>query len=209
MVALGGCQAHDSVEKCIVMMKFISYLLFCAPVIRDITLRSTSMVQGGAHGFYNAGNYKMALKLALVGLEKTKGMESKNDQWQWWEFMKLAIDTGIKLNNESDYEAVKQYALTDYSPSSREVAKYYLRLSMLGFNFNDKAIVDLAEMALKADESWGEPEFMLGWYMLKENIDAAISHFKKAIEKDASYKERIREDEVCNRYPQVAEIIGG
>jgi len=191
------------------MMKFISYLLFCAPVIRDIALRSTSMVQGGAHGFYNAENYKMALKLALVGLEKTKRMESKDDQWQWWEFMKLAIDAGVKLNNEPDYEAVKQYALTgDHTPSGREAAKYYLRLSMLGFNFNDKKIVDLAEMALKSDESWGEPEFMLGWYMLKEDIDAAIPHFKIAIEKDASYKERIREDEMCNRYPQVAEAIG-
>jgi hypothetical protein len=85
-----------------------------------------------------------------------------------------------------------------------DVAYSYLEFSRWKYlenNYEDA--VKYAEIASFADNTWAEPEFILGWYGLMLSTGNAENHLCKAIEKDQRVLFRIANDKICKQYPHI------
>lgn len=60
-----------------------------------------------------------------------------------------------------------------------------------------------ALIASKADKTWGEPDFILGWQALVFGAGNAEEHLIHAIEKDKRMLFRIANDDICKKYPHI------
>ena len=63
--------------------------------------------------------------------------------------------------------------------------------------------VKYAEIASKADSSWADPDFVLGWYGLLLSKGNAEEYLCSAIEKDHRVLFRISNNDVCKQYPHI------
>ena len=66
---------------------------------------------------------------------------------------------------------------------------------------NHDAAIAFAKTASKADDTWGEPDFVLGRYALALDIGNSMVHLERAVTRDPSIYFRISRDEICRRYP--------
>ena len=85
-----------------------------------------------------------------------------------------------------------------------DVAYSYLEFSRWKYKSNDiEQAVKYAEIASKADNTWAEPDFILGWYELLLSTGKAEEYLSRAIEKDHRILFRIASDKVCKQYPHI------
>lgn len=180
--------------------------LFHVPIISHLLKLSDNIMIGAIYGSFLSQNYEDSLQFSLYGLKRKRKNNNRHSHDTWWEFMKYAIKSALKVYKREYYEELRKLAINGPKPiEGREIAQSLIELSALGYSFRDKKdmsqLVELAELAGSADSSWGEPDFILGWYKLPNN--EAILHFKKAINKDPSYKSRVMHDSTCNKYPEI------
>jgi hypothetical protein len=64
-----------------------------------------------------------------------------------------------------------------------------------------------AEIASDADDTWAEPDFLLGWLFLVHGGGDPIEPLSRAIRKDPEMLERIIEDPVCGRQPHIVAAL--
>ena len=63
--------------------------------------------------------------------------------------------------------------------------------------------VAYANIATKADSTWAEPEFILGWYALLLGVGDAERHLSAAIERDHRMLFRVVNNDICKQYPHI------
>ncbi len=170
------------------------------PVIGNLLKMSDSILLGAVYGTYLIEQYEESLNYAFYGLSRKRKKHGDNPNW---DIMDYAIKSATKLNRRSDYEKLYQLAIA--SPDSvegREVGKIILRLAMWAHTFKDReGVVELVNLASHTDKTWGEPDFLMGWFNMPS--DESINYFRQAIEKDESYKKRILNDTACNRHSNI------
>jgi hypothetical protein len=84
------------------------------------------------------------------------------------------------------------------------VAYSFLEFSRWKYESQDyEEAVEYAEIASKADKTWAEPDFILGWYGFSLNTGNPEEHLSRAIEKDRRILFRIANDDICKQYPHI------
>lgn len=63
--------------------------------------------------------------------------------------------------------------------------------------------INMIHIAVRADETWGYPEYLHGWFGLFTSGVDSISHFTKAVQIDWSFLQRMKQDRTCQQHPEV------
>ena len=179
--------------------------MFRVPLLGGWLKSVDSILLGYAHGSFVSGRYEECLDFCLRGLVKKRKKNDSHTRWLLMEYIKHSVNSALKLNREVDYIKLRDLIL-DFPREKllvgRELSELILKLSMWGYNFNDRdGILKLAKLAGGFDATWGEPDFLIGWFSLPDA--ESVCFFRKAIEKDASYKSRILNDGDCRKYPEL------
>lgn len=67
--------------------------------------------------------------------------------------------------------------------------------------------IDYARRARMAEKSWGEPDFLLGWYALFIEQSDPTDHFLTAIKKNAEYLTIITHDPILAEFPNIIDQV--
>ena len=186
------------------LIRDVAIFVLNTPIIGDLLKLSDTVVMGSVAGAYFSQNYELCLQFALHGLTRKRKKITEYKRWIWWQqYMKFGTDSAYEIYSCADYEKLRDLALGGPAPEEhREVAEILVKLSTLAYACKDKeGSVSLIKLAGKIDKSWGEPDFLLGWFNLPS--DESVHYFNQAIEKDSSYKSKILNDKRCNKYPDI------
>ncbi len=84
------------------------------------------------------------------------------------------------------------------------VAYSYLEFSKWSYQTQGhENAVKYAKISSRADSTWAESDFILGWYGLVLGIGNAETHLSHAIEKDPRILFRIASNDICQQYPHI------
>jgi len=169
------------------------------PLLNKLIKSSDAILLGYVAGLFSNRQYEECLEYAYHGLSEF----ASKDHFVWWEFLRISVECGKKINKTSDYELLKNYALRGPKPiEGRKIAVTMLQLSKWGYDAGDfKGSIEFARMASVADENWGDPDFVIGWYLLPKQ--ESIFYFKSAIKKDSELRNTILNNSTCKRYPEI------
>ena len=128
-----------------------------------------------------------------------------SDRESWWFFAGLAVENLSASGDNDGMERLIVMARDGVPPfEGYEVAQTYLALSRWKYKQEDlDAAIGFAEQAAKADATWADPNFVLGWYCLVMGRDGASDYLAKAVEIEPGIYARIAKDPVCGRHPHI------
>jgi len=168
---------------------------------------------GGLHGniFRHRDNneYELSTEVALFALEKYRNKKSLCLQdmihHHWWSFMQLGVESATHTENQMHKDKLIDFANSGIEPfEGYNVAYSYLEFSKWSHLNNDtNTAIKYVKKALKADKTWGEPDFILGWYALLFGMDNAELYLSQAIEKDKGYLLHIINNDICQQHPNI------
>jgi hypothetical protein len=184
-------------------------LLAKIPPIKKRMAESVGGLSGRIFRCWEKQEYEKATRIAIQALEKYRNKKSRifhfMDHHNWWSFMKYGVDSVRHIKNEELRERLIQYANAGIEPfEGYDVAYSYLEFFRWKYDVNsyDEAI-KYAEVASKADETWAEPDFILGWYGLLFCKGNGEEHLVRAIKKDQRMLFRIANNDVCKQHPHI------
>ena len=180
---------------------------FRVPFIRRRLGRTMGGLQGTYFRCMSQEDYAEAAAIAVYGLEKYRRTRfqflGEMRHHHWWSFMKMAVDA-LEQDDDNELKA-KVIDLAKDGPQPFEgydVAYSHLAFSRWRAREGDHdAAIAFAKTASRADDTWGEPDFILGRYALALDSGDPMEHLKRAVTRDPSIYFRIYKDEICRRYP--------
>ncbi|MBS0289936.1 MAG: hypothetical protein JSS07_07895 [Proteobacteria bacterium] len=138
-----------------------------------------------------------------------------NHAVKWWVLMRLSIQIAqdlpkSTLNRVSD-PIQHLFKLGGYAPMpwrGEDVAYSFVALSLWSFELGKtQKAIEQVNSAIHADISWGYPEYLLGCYgLLLEGIEP-VTHFVKAVELNWNFLERLKQDPLCQQFPDVIQAV--
>lgn len=158
------------------------------------------------------GDYDNSFKYALIWMEGNCSGSSKYSHKRWWEIMGQAIKSGSKTKESNEaYEKLFNLIQNECGVANdRQASECLIKLSLWGYNFNNiDSCIQLADKASNAAPTWAEPYFVLGWLSLPFDETASLENFKKTIDLDQSYWQRISKDTECNKFPNLINKLQG
>lgn len=130
---------------------------------------------------------------------------------KWWKLMAEAVRISQDLANKSSAELPfpirRLLALSTDSPQpwcGFNVSYCFAAFSLWAFEQGKlrQALIFL-QSSIRADSTWGYPEYLKGWYgLMVKGIDP-IPHFVKAVQLDWTYLQRVTQDPLCKQFPKV------
>jgi hypothetical protein len=188
-------------------------ILMKVPPIKMFVSESVGGFSGKIFCCWEQDEYEKATHIAIHALKKYRNKKSRflpfMDHHHWWSFMKHGVDSAKHIKNEGYRERLIEYANTGIEPfEGYYVAYSYLEFSRWKYNANnyDDAI-KYAELATRADDTWAEPYFILGWYGLLLGAGNAEEYLCRALEKDQKLLSRIVNNDVCKQYPHIVNSL--
>ncbi|MEL0585004.1 MAG: hypothetical protein AAES65_09040 [Candidatus Thiodiazotropha sp. (ex. Lucinoma kazani)] len=184
-------------------------LLMEIPPFKKAMSESVGGLSGSIFRCWESKDYEKAAKLAIHALEKYRNRKSKitpyMDHHNWWSFMKHGVDSAKHIENEECRNKLIEYASTGIEPyEGYDVAYSYLEFSRWMYQLADyDKAVEYAKIASVADNTWAEPDFILGWYGLLLGKGKAEEYLSRAVEKDQRVLFRIASNDVCKQYPHI------
>lgn len=154
-----------------------------------------------------------AVALAIDALATYRHQSSRfpfpTGQDLWWVFMKFAVDSLQTYDDPDTWDELIEMARNGVEPfEGYDVAQSFLAFSQWKYRAGDyEAAVMFAETAARADVTWGEPDFILGWYCLARGGGDALAHLTRAIGKDPGMLFRIASDPLCSQHPHIIETL--
>ncbi|MDH5639963.1 MAG: hypothetical protein OEY28_01610 [Nitrospira sp.] len=123
--------------------------------------------------------------------------------------MKYGVDSAKHIQRKELQEKLIEYANAGIEPfEGYDVAYSYLEFSRWKYHVNSyEEAIAYAQVASRADDTWAEPDFVLGWYGLQLSTGNAEEHLSRAIEKDRRSLFRIVNNDVCKRYPHIIDKL--
>ena len=190
---------------------FVSLIRFLSkiPFIRTYIDNSSGGLSGRIFRCWDEKNYEKACDIAIYALEKFRYKKSWflpfMDHHNWWNFMKHGVESAKWIENEEIKENLINIAISGIEPfEGHYVAFSFLEFSRWKYEAEDyEKAIQYAEVAAKADETWAQPDFILGWYGLLLNKGNSEEHLCRAIEKDKRVLFRIANNEICKQYPDI------
>jgi len=190
---------------------FVSLVRFLTkvPIIRTYIANSSGGLSGSIFSCWDQKNYEKACNIAIYALEKFRNKKSLflsfMDHHNWWQFMKHGVDSAKWVENDEIKEKFIEFANSGIEPfEGHYVAYSFLEFSRWKYKSKDyEKAIQFAEVAARADETWAEPDFILGWYGLVLSKGSSEEHLCRAIEKDQRVLFRIASNEIFKQYPHI------
>jgi hypothetical protein len=190
---------------------FVSMLRFLSkiPPVKRYLNESIGGLNGRIFRLWEAKDYEEATKVAIFGLGKYRHKKSKMlpfmDHHHWWQLMKHGVDSAKNTDKQELKDKLIDYAISGIEPlEGYDVAHTYLEFSKWHYQINEyEKAVEFAMVASKADSTWAEPDFILGWYGLVLGKGDAETHLSHAIEKDPRILFRVASNDICQQYPHI------
>lgn len=181
------------------------------PPIRRYLSRTIGGITGAIGQCWRQGDYEKAARIAIFGLKKyrhkTDGVFGSMTHHHWWGFMQMATESLEQLRDvDSDIKAQLITLAEGGIPPFEGYDVAYSYLAFSRWRLREKAYdeaIAFAKIASDADETWGEPDFLLGRCSFVIDAGDPIEHLAKAIKKDHRMLFRISNDKVCKRHPHV------
>jgi tetratricopeptide (TPR) repeat protein len=179
------------------------------PAIRKYIGNSSGGLNGQIIRHCEKQEYDEATKIALRGLEKYRNKKSLltpfMDHHTWWQFMELGVESAKNSDTIELRDKLMEYAASGIEPfEGYYVANSYLEFSKWKYQAHEyEKAIEYAKTASKADSTWAEPDFILGWFSLVLGNADAEAHLSKAIEKDPRILFRIANNDICKQYPHI------
>lgn len=123
----------------------------------------------------------------------------------WWQFMHHAVYNLQNCPGTKKWETVIALARDGMEPfEGYDVAYAFHIFARLKFAHRDyEAAREFATIAARADETWAEPDLLLGRHALAVGGGDAMAHLSRAVSKDESILFRIANDSVCRQHPHI------
>ncbi|MEH6542700.1 MAG: hypothetical protein V7721_02055 [Porticoccaceae bacterium] len=194
---------------------FTSGALFLVRLIKKIPYfkRKIDESMGGLSGAIfrcqDSGDHLRATKIAVYAIEKFR---NKKDRFfpfmahhHWWQFMTHAAESAGQIDDHELREKLIHLAENGIEPfEGNYVAVAFLEFSRWKYREeNYEKAIEYAELAVTADGTWAEPDFILGWYGLILGKGNAEEHLSQAIEKDKRILFRVASNDLCKQYPAI------
>ncbi|MDH3594918.1 MAG: hypothetical protein OEU09_05680 [Rhodospirillales bacterium] len=171
--------------------------------------RTTGGRTGAISRYRKRGEHDRAADLAIETLREYRhqpeGTWRPSGRDYWWMFMSFAAESLEMCDAPEKRDEVIEMARNGVEPfHGYHVALSYLAFSRWKYREGDyDAAIEFAEIAAGADETWAEPDFVLGWYCFVLGIGDAMKHLARAVRKDRRILSRIARDPVCGRHPHI------
>lgn len=159
------------------------------------------------------GEYDKAVALAIDALKTYRHQKSwlpfPTGQDLWWMFMTFAAENLEERDDPDRWDELLELARNGVEPfEGYNFAQSQLAFSRWKYRSGDHdAAVVFAETASRADPTWGEPDFMLGWYCMALGGGDALAHLTMAVGKDSGILFRIASDPLCRQHPHIIQRL--
>lgn len=193
------------------MFRLIEWIMKNVPWLSRVLEKNDTLVMSIVAGCIEREDYPRALELCMQSLRNGSGKAGvAKTAWNWLQ-LKYAVECAKKLDRTDLRAELIRFAenAPPLTPGSREASNIFIMLSRWSFEAKDlEKMLSLSKRAVAADETWGYPCFLLGWYGLfvEERIDS-IKYFTKAIELDPSVRDEIRKDDLCIKNKETLAIF--
>jgi len=175
--------------------------------------RSVGGRVGAISHFAKRGDHKKAVAVAIDALKDYRH-ESINTaiptgRESWWVFMTFAVDSLKTYDDPDTWDELIEMARNGVEPfEGYHVAQSYLAFSLSKFRAREyDAALEFAQTAACADATWGEIDYVRGWYCLALGNGDALAYFTEAIRKDRGILFRIASDPLCRQHPHIMQRL--
>jgi hypothetical protein len=191
-----------------IVAEFLSYGIN-VPVIGQLLMHSFTIVCCALARLRRKRNYHGLYHLLITCLSQDNF--KKQHGYYWWYLMRFAV--AIAQERQINW-FVRDIVLEDNLVSlgglgPRPLKGYDVAYSFVGYSLwlfergDILAAIDLVQIAEQADETWGYPEYLHGWYgLFTKGVDSA-SDFTRAVHIDWSFLQRMKHDRTCRQHPDV------
>lgn len=135
----------------------------------------------------------------------------KGDTYRWWYLMRFAV--AVAQERQINW-LIRDLILEDnliligsLGPKPWEgydTAYAFVGYSLWLFERGDiQGALNMIQIASRADETWGYPEYLYGWYGLFTSGVDSVSHFTHAVHIDWSFLQRMKQDRTCQQHPEI------
>lgn len=190
------------------MIAISSYLLKF-PFFGKILKRSFPTICIALSRFRQKGDYVGLYGLLMDSLLAQTFRKQKS--YRWWYLMRF----GVAVAQERQINwLIRDLILEDnlilvgsLGPKpwkGYDVAYSFVGYSLWLFERGDiQGALNMIQIAVQADETWGYPEYLHGWYGLFTIGVDSVSHFTRAVQMDWSFLQRMKQDKTCKQHPEV------
>lgn len=181
--------------------------------VRHFVARTASGRVGAISRYTERGEYDRAADLAIELLKESRhqptGTWTSRGSDYWWMYMSFAVSSLDQCDDQVKRDEVIEMGRNGVEPfHGYDAAQSFLAFSRWKYEAGDHPpAIEFAEIAANADESWAEPDFVLGWYSLVLGGGDAMKHFAQAVQKDGQILPRIMNDQACQRHPHIIQKL--
>ena len=179
------------------------------PLIGDILRHSFTIVCCALSRMRRQRNYDELYTLLLNSLVTNNFRKTRS--YRWWYLMRFA--TAVAQERQINW-LIRDVVLEDNlillgSLGPRPLKGYDVAYSFVGFSLwlfergDIWGAINMVKIAEQADETWGYPEYLHGWYGLFTTGVDSVEHFARAVHIDWSFLQRMKQDKTCKEHPQV------
>lgn len=191
-----------------VLTGFLSYGLR-VPIIGRLLKRSFLVVCAALGRSRKHGDFPGLYALLIESLLTTNFR--KKYTYRWWYLMRFAV--AVAQERQINW-LIRDLILEDnliligsLGPKpwrGYDVAYTFVGFSLWLFERGDiQGALNMIQIAVRADETWGYPEYLHGWYGLFTTGVDSISHFTRAVQIDWSFLQRMKQDKTCKQHPDI------
>ncbi len=183
------------------------------PIIGTLLQESFSLVCIALNRFRRRGDYAGLYNLLVHTLLGTSFRKSQT--YRWWYLMRF----GVAVAQERQINwLIRDLILEDnliiigsLGPrpwKGYDVAYTFVGYSLWLFERGDiQGSINMVQIAVQADDTWGYPEYLHGWYGLFTQGVNSVEHFTRAVQIDWSFLQRMKQDRTCRRYPEMLKEV--
>lgn len=186
--------------------EFLSYGIKI-PVVGRLLQRSFTVVCCAIGRLRRKNNYNGLFDLLVDCL--SHNTFRKYEAYRWWYLMRFAV--AISQEWQINW-LIRDIRLEDNlillgSLGPRPLKGYDVAYAFVGYSLwmfergDVLGAINLIQIAKQADETWGYPEYLHGWYGLFTRGVDSVEHFTCAVHIDWSFLQRMKHDKTCKEHP--------
>lgn len=178
------------------------------PLIGKALCRSFAVVSCALNRFRRKGDFAGLYNLITDNLTS---QNFRKGGYQWWYLMRFAV--AVAQERQINW-LIRDIVLEDNliligSLGPRPLKGYDVAYSFVGYSLwlfergDIWGAINMIKIAEHADQTWGYPEYLHGWYGLFTTGVDSIEHFARAVHIDWSFLQRMKQDKTCRQHPEM------
>ena len=183
------------------------------PIIGRLLQHSFSILCAAIARLRRKNDYNALLDLLLGYLSRNS--PRKDPAYHWWYLMRFLV--AIAQERQMHW-LIRDLRLQDNlillgSLGSMPLKGYDVAYAFVGYSLwmfergDVLGAINLIQIAEQADETWGYPEYLHGWYGLFTRGVDSVTHFTRAVHIDWSFLQRMKHDKICSEHPEVLHAV--